>query len=222
MKRPAFAFALAPVLLAGCGGSEPADGGSTLPLPELASVATAKSVAGAWDLTCDHPVDGSRDTAASVLQDFGHEAQRMMLPGPEGTEWPGVVLWNDQPERRLELLLGEGPDERITGVRVRDSQSRWRIVGLGNGSPLASVEQANGGPFRLYGFEWDYGGWVTDFRGGRLEQLAGGCLPNMRLGPDHSGGSLPDGVSGDSEKGSDEAPMIAAAPRVVEFGLQWR
>jgi hypothetical protein len=194
-----------------------------MPIPELASVAAAPTPTDGLDLTCDHPVNGQQDTAESVLQDFGREAQRMTLPGPEGTEWPGVVLWNDEPERRLELLIDdESANERIAGVQVRDPQSRWRIAGLGQGSGLAEVEAANGRPFRLFGFEWDYGGWVTDFRGGKLEELPGGCELQVRLGPDYSSGSLPDGVSGDSEKGSDEAPMMAARPKIEELGIQWR
>jgi hypothetical protein len=40
---------------------------------------------------------------------------------------------------------------------------------------LTELERANGGPFKLLDFEGELGGYVTDWLGGKLDKLSGGC-----------------------------------------------
>ena len=66
-------------------------------------------------------------------------------------------------------------------VAIRRKHSPWRSpAGLGVGSSLLSIEEANGGGFGLFGFGWDYGGSVATWKGGRLaRQHAAGHLAKV-------------------------------------------
>jgi hypothetical protein len=56
--------------------------------------------------------------------------------------------------------------ERITITNVG---TRWRTKeGISIGTTLKTVEQANKGPFKLTGFEWDYPGRTTSWEKGKL------------------------------------------------------
>lgn len=176
------------------------------------------------ELTCDYPVKAG-DTAATVLARFGKDAKRATLPGPEGSEFKGVVLWDKDPARRIELIVNEdSKNERITGVTVREPGSKWVLAGLKLGSPLADVVSANGGDFLFYGFEWDYGGYVTDLRGGKLDRKEFGCGVNLRLTyePDGTDQEDTEGVIGDTEVRSSHPKLVGLKVMVDELGLNWR
>jgi hypothetical protein len=76
------------------------------------------------------------------------------------------------------------------------------------------VEQLNGRPFKLWGFGWDYGGWISDWNGGAF-QPADGCMTRVRFEP----GAENVNAQGDGEFQSDSDAMRAASPRVVTFAL---
>lgn len=60
-------------------------------------------------------------------------------------------------------------------VHIRGA--RWRTGnGIGLGVSLRKLEEINGKPFRLMGFDWDYGGAVISWDGGSLEQTAGDSI----------------------------------------------
>jgi len=46
---------------------------------------------------------------------------------------------------------------------------------------LEDVETLNGKPFKLRNFDGDYGGTVTDWRGGAMEHIPGGCRVSLRF-----------------------------------------
>lgn len=230
MPRPYLTLAAATLALAGCGqGAAPEPAASESGAATVSAVSSGKAVPAAAPgaaestvLTCTYPVNGNSDTAESVLSRFGKDARRATISGPEGSEFAGIVLWGDDPARRLELIIDEeSRQERIFGIRLRSPGSVWKVAGLGLGDPLAKVVDANGGPFTLWGFGWDYGGYVSDLKGGKLERLPGGCDLSLRFaiaGP----GNAPDSLSGDSEKRSDD-PAFAKAPAVLdELALDWR
>lgn len=84
----------------------------------------------------------------------------------EGESAPGLVLYPDSPEE-VEVLLDE--DDFPIMYRIQEEGSEWATAeGLKVGSSLADLEKINGQPFRLTGFDWDYGGTVTNWNGGAL------------------------------------------------------
>ncbi|GAB3898789.1 hypothetical protein [Spirosoma agri] len=45
------------------------------------------------------------------------------------------------------------------------------------------MEKRNGKPFRLWGFEWDYGGLVSNWQAGKLAQSDKKMVLSLALGP---------------------------------------
>jgi hypothetical protein len=130
----------------------------------------------------------------------------------------GVVLYADQPRRRVEIFWDKqnyNPN-RPAYIRIEgDStgQSDWKTSnGITIGTPLADLQKLNGKAFDISGFGWDYGGFVTDWKGGQLNSAV-----MIRLEP-----SAPDAsakVSGEGVYSSDNPDMVAAKPVVssMEF-----
>ena len=173
-------------------------------------------------LTCASPVRQG-ESAASIKARFGKAARVMQVDGPEGMQFPALVVWPGDPARRIEVLFDDGDRamRRATSVRIVSDGSKWRIAGLGVGARLADVVKANGREVTVGGFGWDYGGSV-DARGGLLEHLPGGCAVGliMDTGPDVA--EPPQGVFGDGVILKSDDPLLkAASPRVVELTYYW-
>lgn len=169
-------------------------------------------------LTCFYPV-GPKDTAASVRKRFGAAAVRAKIAGAEGEEIDGIVLWPRDPARRLELYLSEDRALRITGVGVQ-GKSRWQVGGLRLGDGIAKVQQINGKPFKLSGFDWDYGGYANDMQRGKLETLPGGCNLSIRFEPSVNT-NYPEGISGEVTLSSADPKVRAVKPVVDELSTGW-
>ena len=95
--------------------------------------------------------------------------------------------------------------------------------GIRRGMTLAEVEKLNGRPFVLVGFDWDYGGAVTDWKGGALAgPAAGGCTVSVSFAlPDDVDEAISAAVAGDTEFSSSDTTMKAAKPVVDGFALGW-
>jgi hypothetical protein len=98
--------------------------------------------------------------------------KRATLDGAEGETFKGIVLFANDPSRRAELLFADQERARgIGSIRVRGKQSRWHLAnGVHLGMSLQELAAANGKPLSFNGLDWDYGGVVTDFHGGKLAQ----------------------------------------------------
>lgn len=96
------------------------------------------------------------------------------LPGPEGAEFKGTVVFPDIKGERIELIWSDSDNPEIDLVRLSGGESSWRSKeGVALGLTLKDLEKLNGKPFNIYGFEWDYGGYVADFNGGALDGKPG-------------------------------------------------
>lgn len=134
--------------------------------------------------------------------------------GPEGTTHKASVLFARDRARRVEVVWKDERRRRPGEVSVGPG-SAWRTPeGVGVGSSLAEVEAANGRPFVLAGFGWDYGGSTLDWKGGRLGR--DGCRLLLRFEPV----AIPSGdVDGDRDIASDDPAMRAAQPVVYQMLL---
>ena len=194
--------------------------GAVISINALASPAMAQPTApqeGA--VTCASPV-APRESADSLKQRFGKDAVVQQLPGAEGETHRGLVLFPRSKDRRIEVAFGGESPKSAIGLTVRNSAktSVWNIAGVSIGSSLADVQKANGKAFLVAGFDWDYGGYVVDWKGGALGQLQpGGCRVSLRFGKDTG---TPNSLMGDSVKASsDDATLRKWGPVVVEFGV---
>ena len=114
------------------------------------------------------------------------------------------------------MLFADDARTQLTNVRIFDG-SQWRIAGLSTGSTLADATAANGRPFELFGFEWDYGGIVTDLKDGALYDIDG-CRVMMSFGPG-ADTTLPGELLGDVELMSDDPRLPQSGVTAWELGL---
>jgi hypothetical protein len=175
-----------------------------------------KTPSSAAELACADPVRPD-DTAASLQQRFGEQARTETLYGPEGIELPAVVLWPANPKRRVEVAFTEESRQHVSMVQLT-RPSEWHVAGLSVGDPIADVDEANGRPFELWGFSWDYGGYVSDLKGGKLAARAGGCQVMLRLAPQDDA-VLPDALMGEVLLSSDDQRLAEAGVRIEELAL---
>lgn len=172
-------------------------------------------------ITCASPVS-SDDTERSLKQRYGKDAEMQDLSGAEGETYKGLVLFPKAMDRRIEISFSENNAKRASGLTLRDTArtSRWNVSGITIGSSLADVQKANGKPFLVAGFEWDYGGFVTDWKGGALGRpMQGGCTVTIRF--DRKSGA-PKSLLGDGVKvASDNATLTKWAPVVAEIGVNF-
>ncbi|MFL4997333.1 MAG: hypothetical protein ACJ8DF_11525, partial [Microvirga sp.] len=123
------------------------------------------------EFACQGPF--AKDTDHKLLiAAFGRaNVSREPIREPEGLEVRASVVFPKDPVWRLVVLWSDEKALRRTG-RIHQMGSGWSgPEGLQVGSPIEAVENANGKPFVLYGFEWDYGGTVESWKGGALGAL---------------------------------------------------
>ncbi|MBO0757042.1 MAG: hypothetical protein J2P54_14370, partial [Bradyrhizobiaceae bacterium] len=143
------------------------------------------------------------------------------VDGPEGTKLMASVLYPKDPKRRLEVLWQNEETRSDLSVISINGQSTWIAPkGLKLGVPLVMLERFNGRPFKLAGFDWDYGGAVRDWMEGALSILPGGCNMGMKLAPDpNTLAATRTEVSGDKEFMSSDPLIRAANPTVQEITI---
>lgn len=147
------------------------------------------------------------------------------IPGAEGIgTHPVLLVFPDDPQRRLELLMAEGdPDGPIQLLRVQGSDSLWHSAdGIRLGMTLAQLVARNGAPLTFYGLSWDYGGTVQDWHGGKLANTPDNpAFHGVVLAPrDDDTDGLP---LGDSTFRSDDPRWPAMGERLVvrELTVSW-
>ena len=159
-------------------------------------------------------------TAQSLAAAYGAEnVVEQTLPGVEGDSYLATIVYPNDPARRLEVVWRDNAVKDAPASVIVDSEnSLW--VGAGDlsiGDALADVERANGRAFQLWGFGWDYGGWVSDWRGGAFA-AHDGCNIRARFTPRSQGNTS---AVGDSAFNSDDPAVRAADAAVSEFGLMF-
>ena len=170
---------------------------------------------GALALTCEAFANASAQSLAAA---FGADnVVEQTLPGVEGESYTATVVYPNDPTRRLEVVWRDQTAKNApASVLVAGENSQW--VGardLSIGDELASVERSNGRAFELWGFDWDYGGWVSDWKEGAFSP-SNGCNIRVRFNQRDAASTS---ASGDSPFMSDDPAMRAADPTVSAFGL---
>ena len=161
------------------------------------------------------------DTLAAVQARLGAgEVVAAMLPCAEGETTAGWTLFPADPSRRLSVYLDEAGVHPLMLLAGQEAVAWTRADGVRIGLSSQALAQLNGGPYGFMGFDWDYGGVVTDWRGGRLAPDGASAGP-VTLCPRAAGlGEEPaDYPVGDSEFGSDDARLLVNPAWVCEFGV---
>jgi hypothetical protein len=141
------------------------------------------------------------------------------VDGPDGSKLMASVLYPSDPKRRLEVLWQNEASRSGTSLVAINGQSTWTAPkGLRLGMPLAALEKLNGKPFKLSGLDKDNVGAVTDWQGGALASLPGGCKVGIRLSPDPKApAEARSELAGDKEFLSSDASVKAIKPKIAEI-----
>jgi hypothetical protein len=202
-----------------CACGQQSQSGKPSEAATTAAATTTTVSAGGFELSC---AAFANATGASLEQRFGAaNVVQQNIPGAEGEEAPGTVLFPNDPARRVEIFwndtAGRTSPSSITISGTQGQRSQWTGPhGLVLGESMTDVERANGGAFVLYGFEWDYGGTVTDWRGGALAPQDN-CHVRVGFQPAGDAGR----ASGDSAFRSDSTEMRNAHPYVSVIGVSF-
>ena len=133
----------------------------------------------------------------------------------EGETRPGSIVFPGDSSRRLEIAWGDSATRsRPATIHLNGTASVWKLShNVTLGQSLSELEVMNGRPFSITGFGWDYGGTITDWKGGRLSDLRTGT-PRvfLRLSPRDP---APPEVSGDRELSSDH-PVLKRLDPIVD------
>jgi hypothetical protein len=136
-----------------------------------------------------------------------------------GSKVPASVLFPTDPKRRLEVWWSNPAARSQTYLIVINGKSTWTAPGgMKLGLTLAQLEKLNHKPFKLKGFDKDGTAAVSDWDGGLLATLAGGCKSGLSLQVDPK--AAPDSVSAlaaDKEYSSSDPAMRAVKPIVSEI-----
>jgi hypothetical protein len=100
-------------------------------------------------------------------------------------------------------------------------KSLWKTrYGIGLGTSLKDLEKINRRPFRLAGFNWDYGGTVLSWSDGFLEKDFGSNGDKkafFRLSADHSHLADTNLVQGDRDFSSGHPVMQTINPSIYQM-----
>jgi hypothetical protein len=135
----------------------------------------------------------------------------------EGKRLMATVLFPKDPKRRLEVWWDNETSRSGTYLIVINGQSTWSAPkGLKLGLQIAQLERLNGKPFKLKGFGKGSEASVSDWQGGALESLAGGCRVGVSMRADPK--APPDAVEqAASELASTDSAVKAIKPAVAEI-----
>jgi hypothetical protein len=168
----------------------------------------------------------STTSEAELRQIYGDEnVTEAEINIGEGESETGTVLFDKDPERRIEILWNDPQAKSNPAwIKIDELRNRWRTAeGIAIGTSLHELERMNGRPFTLTGFGWDYSGTVADWNDGTLEKFEGSwgriilrLYPEAGLPQD-----APADVWGDKEIASDQPSMQKLDPKVYEIIMEF-
>jgi len=138
------------------------------------------------------------------------------VDGPSGAKIMATVLFAKDPKRRLEVWWTNRASRSDTHLIVINGTSNWSAPSqLRLGLTLPQLEQINGKPFKLSGFDKNNVATLTDWNGGGLSAIPGGCKVgiSLRSGSVSALGALP----ANREFTSSDAAMRTVNPEVSEI-----
>jgi hypothetical protein len=135
-----------------------------------------------------------------------------------GTKVPASILFPNDPKRRLEVWWSNQAARSGTYLIVINGKSTWTAPdGLRLGLTVAQLEKLNKKAFKLKGFDKDGVASVSDWDGGELANLPGGCKSGLSLRADPKApADAVSALSADKEYNSQDPEVLAVKPTVSE------
>jgi hypothetical protein len=161
--------------------------------------------------------DSSHTKLASAFQ--SRNVSSTQVDNNVGGKATASVIYAKDPKRRLEVWWSKSASRSDTHLIVINGQSDWIAPGeLHLGLTLAELEKLNGKAFKLSGFDRDHVATLSDWDGGTLSALAGGCKVgiSLRADPKTPAAAL-SALPADRAFASSDASLRAANPTVSEI-----
>ncbi len=136
-----------------------------------------------------------------------------------GSSVGASTVYPKDPKRRIDIWWQNPANRSGIYLILINGQSTWVAPGgMKLGLTLADLEKLNHKPFKLKGFDKDNNATVSDWDGGALATLAGGCKSGVTLQPDSK--ASPESISAlpaDKEFSSNDPAMRDVKPKVSEI-----
>ncbi len=169
-------------------------------------------------------------TVADLERRFGQTNVRVgELPGAEGETHRGVELFAGDASRQAYVSFQDEQALRgLSRVAIGNDGSRWTLDnGVRIGMSLADLVALNGAAVIFTGFDWDYGGYVSDWSDGKLDPVEGDPVRRgvrLRIRESARNAAQPPAYPvGDSEFRSDEAdyPKLGELAEVGDISVSF-
>ncbi len=163
------------------------------------------------------------DTLESLQKLYGQaNVVKGELPGAEGETSQGWIIHPNSPEKKLMVYLDES-NLHPGSIVVDETDSKWQLSNaIKLGTDSKSLQSINQKPFAFYGFGWDYGGVISDWNKGELDnRTANGSHLGIHLCPPENP-QLPDNyLLGDGTFKSDNPLALEFPPIVCKISLSF-
>ena len=165
------------------------------------------------------PILGPATSEQQLIGYFGAKnVKRQKVSLGEGETADGTVIFPNDAKRRASFVWKNTKKRDVPEtIFVCDKPSLWRLPNeITTGTTLIELEKLNGKPFKMTGFDWDGGGTVTSWNGGKLETTlkskSGKVSATLQLVPTST--HYPDELVGDKAILSSNANMRKLNPTV--------
>jgi hypothetical protein len=140
------------------------------------------------------------------------------VDGPSGAKIMATVLFAKDPKRRLEVWWTNQASRSDTHLIVINGASTWSAPAqLRLGLTLSQLEQINGKPFKLTGFDKNNIATLTDWNGGELSLVPGGCKVGISLRSSPASAAALSALPANREFTSSDSAMRTVNPEVSEI-----
>jgi hypothetical protein len=197
------------------GGRTRATRGAALePSAEPRSAATAKSDSVACNGAFAH--NSSHSKLAMAFQ--SRNVAFTEVDGPSGAKIMATVLFAKDPKRRLEVWWTNQASRSDTHLIVINGASTWSAPSqLRLGLTLSQLEQINGKSFKLTGFDKNNVATLTNWSGGDLSHVPGGCKVGISLRSRTASAAALGALPANREFTSSDSAMRTVNPEVSEI-----
>ncbi|MGB6503047.1 MAG: hypothetical protein WBE99_06255 [Xanthobacteraceae bacterium] len=136
-----------------------------------------------------------------------------------GTKVKASIVFPNDPKGRLDVWWSNPAERSGTYLIDIKGKSTWGAPGgMRLGLDLMQMEKLNKKPFKLKGFDKNGVATVSDWDGGALAALAGGCKSGVNLSADpKAAADAVSAMSADKEYSSSDPAMRSLKPTVSEI-----
>ncbi len=158
-----------------------------------------------------------KTTEAELFKLFGKEnvtKEKEIYANADVPPFKGYTIYKGKPDE-LQVAIDPDKKSKISFVLVRANNGKWHTAeGIHVGTTLDELNKINGEPFTFGGFGWDYGGYINDFKTGKLKSLKD--VASLRLDCE---GKMPESCIGEVEVKSDNKVLKNAKVTVSEISV---